>query len=287
MIFLLAGLAVGPIYSLVALGFSLVYRATGLMNFAQGQFVAIGALIGVTFINGLGLPFLPALILSALTSALWTLLLERLTFRMMRKLGRPLLNQIIASIGLVIFLDQAATLVWGAQPLTYRSTPPKEIFHIMGFPIPLEQVFVCAVAVSAMTALHLFLKYTSLGRAMRAVADDPVIARMLGIRVNQVISLVNACNGALAAVAGMLLASLYYASYDLGSVAIKGFAAAVLGGLGNLPGAMIGGLILGVAESYGAVLVSSQYRDAIALGVLLAVLLIRPTGLLGVRLRKG
>jgi branched-chain amino acid transport system permease protein len=278
---LLSGLAIGSVYSLIAIGFSLIFRATGLINFAQGEMATIGALVGYSLVSEVGLPFLGAFPIVMLTGALASLAIERLVLRPMRHSGVPEVNMVIATVGLILIISHGAKLIWGAQALSYTEGLASGIVRMGHVVISLQNVAIFALGLGLMLALHLFLHRTRAGRGMRAAATDPLMASLSGIDVNRARSVTAAFSGALGAAAGALLAPMYYASYDTGFIAFKAFCAAVLGGFGHIPGAMIGGILVGEIETLGAIYISSEYKDAIVYGLLIVLLLVRPSGILG------
>lgn len=278
---LLSGLAIGSIYSLIAIGFSLIFRATGLINFAQGEMVTIGALVGYTLVSELGMPFSGAFPLVMLAGAVASLLIERLVLRPMRQRNVPEVNLIIATVGLILILSHGAKLVWGAQALSYTEGVATGVIRVGSLTISIQNIAILGIGIALMLALHLFFQRTRPGRAMRAAASDPVMASLSGIDVNLTHSATAVFSGALGAAAGAMLAPMFYASYDMGFIAFKAFCAAVLGGFGHILGAMIGGLIVGEIETLGSIYVSSEYKDAIVYGLLIVLLLVRPSGLLG------
>jgi len=287
------GLTLGSIYALIAIGYTMVYGIIGMINFAHGEIYMIGAYVGVlvlTALTLLGLQSVPLMLLLTLavsilvTSAYgWTV--ERLAYRPLR--GSPRLVPLISAIGMSIFLQNYVMLGQGArdismQPLIaggWRFGPEG------GFQVYLSymQVLIAAATVIFMALLTLYISRTRMGRACRACAEDREMANLLGIDTDRVISLTFVLGAALAAVAGVLV-GLYYGKVNpfIGYVAgIKAFTAAVLGGIGSIPGAMLGGIVLGLTESFASAYLSTQYKDVVAFGLLGLVLLFRPTGLLG------
>lgn len=280
---ILSGLVIGCIYSLVALGFSLIFRTTGLVNFAHGEAVTIGALFGYTMVGTIKLPFLPSILVVILVSGILGALVERVAYRPIRIKKWPEVNGVIATVGMILVLANGAMLMWGAEPLAYPARISETTWRIAGMTVPLLSIWILALGLALMVFLHLFLRNTSLGKAMRAVADYPLMAQLTGINIDTVVTITFAFSAALGGAAGVMLAPIYYASYNMGTVGLKSFAAAVLGGFGSVPGAMIGGLLLGVIEAVGSTYVSSSYKDAIAYGLLILLLLFKPTGLLGIK----
>jgi len=279
---LIMGLAIGCVYSLIAIGFSMVFQAMGLLHFALGEMVMLGALLGYTLSTTWKLSYLAAFILGTSATGLMGVLLEKLTLYPLRRRGAPRMNMIIATIGLSIALQNLGMLLWGAQPLVYAvSRWGFTVF--LGLQILNQYFYIFLFGLLLMGGLHLFFHHTRTGISLRAAAQDPLMARLMGIRVDRTITLTFAISSALGAAAGILLAPIYYASFDMGRIGLKSFAAAVLGGFGNLYGAMVGGLLLGILEVFSANLLSSSYKDAVAFGLMIVLLLFLPTGLFRVK----
>lgn len=280
------GLAIGLLYGLIGLGFSLVFRTAGLLNLSVGELVMFGGLVGFTVLTTTSLPLVPALLVVMVVVGVVAVLSELLVFRPIRVRGGRELNSVIASVGLLLIFLQTGLRIWGAEPLSY---PPQ----FAGVPIrigpvllPNQIVWIAILALCVMVILQLFLRYTAAGVTMRAVADDREMSQLLGVNANRTTAQTFFVSGLLAGASGLLLGSLYHASYNMGLIGIKGFAAAVVGGLGSIPGAAVGGVVLGLAESFGTVYISSAYREVIAYGLLIAILLLRPQGLLGTITRR-
>jgi branched-chain amino acid transport system permease protein len=273
------GLAIGSIYSLIAIGFSMIYRATGLLHFAHPDLMMIGGMVGYTLATRTALPMALLFVLSGLTVAVLSALIDRFAFRPMRRQG-ALLNLIIATIGWSIILVNVALFVWGTAPLSYPEAYTPRGRTVGGLVIVPQNLLMLAVGVVAMLALQLFFKRTRVGQALRATAENPVAAQLMGIRVDRMMTLTFLLSGFLAGGAGVLVASIVYANFDLGLIGIKSFAAAVLGGFGQVGGAMVGGLLLGLVETMSAFYISSAFKDIIAYTLLIVVLLVRPDGLL-------
>ncbi|MGQ0572273.1 MAG: branched-chain amino acid ABC transporter permease [Armatimonadota bacterium] len=271
------GLAIGAIYSLVAIGFSMIFRATGLLHFAHPDLMMIGAMIGYTVATRTQMPLLAVFVVSGAAVAILSAAIDRVGFRPMRRKG-AMENLIIATIGWSIVLVNVAIFVWGVAPLAYPQQYLPKGTRIGGLVIVPQNLLMLAVGVVAMLGLQLFFR-TRVGQALRATAENPTAAQLMGIKVERMMSLTFLLSGFLAGGAGVLVASIVYANFDLGLIGIKSFAAAVLGGFGQIGGAMVGGLLLGLIESLGAFYISSAFKDLIAYSLLILVLLIRPTGL--------
>jgi branched-chain amino acid transport system permease protein len=288
----LNGLTVGSTYALIAIGYTMVYGIIGMINFAHGEVYMIGTYVSFVVIAGLtmlGIEYVPLILLCALVVAIivsssfgWAI--ERTAYRPLRGANR--LIPLISAIGMSIFLQNYVVLAQGARDV---AIPPMIsggwTFGPESFRASLSymQLLIFIVTLVSMTALTLFISKSKMGRACRAVAEDIKMAGLLGINTNRVISMTFVIGAALAAVAGLLL-GLYYgvANPHIGFIAgLKAFTAAVLGGIGSIPGAMLGGIILGLTESLTAAYFSSEYKDAVSFGLLVLILLFRPTGLLG------
>ena len=279
------GLAIGSIYSLVAIGFSMIYRATGLLHFAHPDLMMMGGMIGWTLATRTGLPLVAVFVVAGLAVALLSALIDRFGFRPMRARG-ALLNLVIATIGWSIILVNVALIVWGTAPLAYPESYTPKGRRLGGIVVVPQNLVMLGVGLLAMLVLQAFFARTRTGHALRATAENPVAAQLMGIRVERMMTLTFLLSGFLAGGAGVLVASIVYANFDLGLIGIKSFAAAVLGGFGQIGGAMVGGLVLGLVETMGAFYVSSAFKDLIAYTLLIVVLLVRPDGLFGAASRR-
>lgn len=289
---LLNGLAVGGIYALVALGYTMVYGVLKLINFAHGDLFTIGAYLGLTLLascNLSGMLPLPVAVLTvfvmvALLAALIGFLLERAAYRPLRNAGR--LSVVVSALGASIFFQNAIMLIYGARVYVYPDfLRPDFTVRAFGMAVPGVRLLVIAASVLLMLGLSAFIQRTRTGAAIRAVAIDPGAARLMGINVDRVISLVFLIGPGLGGAAGLMV-GIYYGQIDFTmgwSYGLKAFTAAILGGIGNIPGAMLGGLLLGVIEALAAGYIAIAWKDAIAFLVLILILIIRPTGILGER----
>src|SRR5690554_3079874 len=278
---LINGLAVGSIYALIALGYTMVYGIIKLINFAHGEIYMLGAYFGFYAISVLKLSLLPAILLSMGAAALVGVLLERIAYRPLR--SSPRISVLITAIGASLLFQSTAQLVFGASFKPFPQAMPFRRIQLGKVFITNRQLLIFGVAVLLMVLLHLLVNYTKFGRAMRAVAGDKEAALLMGINVDRIISITFALGSALAAAAGILV-GMYYNRIDpyMGMMpGLKAFVAAVLGGIGIVPGAVVGGLLMGVAENMVVAFGSSTLRDAVAFAILIAVLLFRPNGLLG------
>jgi len=279
--FVAGGLTVGAIYALVALGFSIVYNASGAINFAQGEFVMIGGMSAVTLL-ATGMP-LPLAVLFALVAAVFVgLLLDKLAIEPARHAGTVTL--IIITIGASLFLRGLAQLVWDKRIHALPAFSGDQPIHLLGATVLPQSLWVLGVAALAVAALSWFFGRTLFGKAMLATSYNPLAARLMGINTRTVLLVSFGLAALLGALGGVLTAPITFTSYDTGvMLGLKGFAAAMLGGLGNFSGAVLGGLLLGLLEGLGAGWVSSAYKDATAFLIILAVLFFMPGGLLGGR----
>ncbi len=290
------GLVLGSIYALVALGYTMVYGIMGLINFAHGEVVMIGALTSLTVIDLLANSGLPGPIRALIglaaaipVSMVVGYLMEHIAFRPLRKAPRP--APLITAIGVSIVLQNLAMMIWGRDYHAFPPIFPASQHLVLGATFSDLQVLIVVAAAAMMGGLLLLINRTRLGRAMRATAENPQIAQLMGVNVNHIISLTSLTGSALAAVAGLMVSANYsIAHYYMGFIlGMKAFTAAVLGGIGNLAGAMIGGILLGLIESLGAGYIGdltggvlgSNYQDVFAFFVLILVLIFRPSGLVG------
>jgi len=277
--FLLTGLTIGAIYALVALGFAIIYNASHVINFAQGEFVMIGGMATVSLIQ-MGLPLLPAIALAVAASVLVGMALERFAIEPAR--GASATTLIIITIGASILLRGLAILVWDKKLHTVPSFSGDTPIQIGQATLLPQSLWVMGITLVIVLLLGWFFGRTLIGKAVLATSHNPVAAQLCGINVRFVLFLSFGLSAGLGAVAGILIAPITLTSWDVGvMLGLKGFAAAILGGLGSGVGAVVGGLVLGIAESLGAGYVSSAYKDAIAFIIILAVLFFMPSGLFG------
>lgn len=276
-----SGLTAGAIYALVALGFSIIYNASGAINFAQGEFVMVGGMSAATMWAA-GLPLALALPLAVAASVVVALIVEKLAIEPARHAGTVTL--IIITIGVALFLRGLAQLVWGKGVYRLPAFSSEQPIAFMGATVLPQSLWVLGGAAVAVAALSAFYGRTLMGKAMLATSYNRVAAQLVGINTRGVLFASFGLAAALGALAGVLIAPIAFTSYDTGiMLGLKGFAAAMLGGLGSFGGAVLGGLLLGLLEGLGAGFISSAYKDAIAFVVILAVLFLMPGGLLGAR----
>ena len=299
---LVNGLVLGSIYALIALGYTMVYGVLGIINFAHGEVLMIGALVSLTLIQGMMMltPFLPGWLILVLVLPITMAVCAALSYTIERVAYRPLRNAprlapLISAIGMSVLLQTIAMMVWSRDPLMYPQLLPSLPIQLFNSAVTItgKELIIIAVAFLVMCALLLLVERTRLGRAMRATAEQTQIAALMGVNPNRVISITFMLGGALAGLAGVMIATNYgNANFYMGFIpGLKAFTAAVLGGIGNIRGAMLGGLLLGLIESLGAGYIGdltggvlgSNYQDIFAFIVLIVVLVLRPSGLLGER----
>jgi len=279
--FLLAGLTVGAIYALVALGFSIIYNASHVINFAQGEFVMVGGMCTVWLANA-GWPLPAAVAAAVLLAALLGLALERLAVEPAR--GASVVTLIIITIGASILLRGLASVVWDKKFHALKPFSGEAPLHIGGATLLPQSLWVLGVTLAIVVLLSWFFGRTLLGKALLATSHNRLAAQLVGISVRRVLPVAFGLSAALGAVAGILIAPITFTAWDVGvMLGLKGFAAAILGGMGSGPGAVVGGLALGLIEAMGAGYLSSAYKDALAFVIILAVLFFMPSGLLGRR----
>ena len=287
---LINGLTVGGVYALIALGYTMVYGVLEMINFAHGDVFMVGSFLGLVVLALLG-PTAGGVGLAVVLAAVYVgamvgcgalgVTIERVAYRPVR--GTSRLGPLISALGVSLFIQNAVMLLVGARPKSFPQLIPKQLYHAGGAVFTNVQLILLGTALLLMLGLDQFVRRTRWGKAMRAVAQDAEAAGFMGVEVNTVITLTFLVGSVLAAGAGIMV-GLYYGIVDffMGYVAgLKAFTAAVLGGIGNLRGAMVGGLLLGLVESFGAGFVGAQWRDVIAFAVLITVLVLRPAGLLG------
>jgi branched-subunit amino acid ABC-type transport system permease component len=285
---LVGGLAVGCVYSLVALGFAMIMRATSIIHFAQGELMMLGAMCGLTSLWLL--PVLPLLLVVAVgmvSSGLIAVMMELLVYRTLRRRRVPIMNIITATVGMSILCINAARLIWGSEPLRFPELFAATAYEFAGIRISPQLFWIMVMAVAIMGALQLFLKFTRTGIAMQAVAQDPEAAQLMGANLTRMMAYTFAISGMMAGAAGIMLGSMFFAFFEMGFITgLKAFVAATLGGLGSIAGAMLGGILFGLIETFSTVFLSSAYKDAIGMILLIAILLVLPSGLVGLWQRR-
>ena len=285
---LINGLSLGSVYALIALGYTMVYGIAKMLNFAHGDVIMVGGYICFCAMSYLGLPPVVGVLLAIVGCTLLGVVIERLAYKPLRGAGS--LDVLITAIGVSYFLENAALLIWKSDPKTFP--------NILDFPsltlfdgqltVSVTTIVTIVVCVAIMVGLMMFTGKTRMGKAMRACSEDRGAATLMGINVNSTISLTFAIGSGLAAIAGVLMCTAYpVLTPTVGMMpGIKAFTAAVFGGIGSIPGAFLGGILLGVIETFTKAYISTQLSDAVVFGILIIVLLIKPTGLLGKVIRE-
>jgi branched-chain amino acid transport system permease protein len=275
----------GCIYGLVALGFILIFNATGVINFAQGEFVMLGAFFGVTALAQWALPLALGLGLVGLGMASGGWIFQRLAYQPIR--DKPLLAIIICTAMVSAFLKNAALLVWGPYPFALPSILPDRLLVVRGVVLPLQNLAIIVLTALLLLLLYAFFFRTAWGLRMRATAQDFDTARLMGIPVSRMVAATWILGALLGAAAGLLLAPMWNASIDMGgSVALKAFAACIIGGFGSVPGAVLGGIFVGLVEIMVASYVSSAYKDAFTFAIMVGFLIFLPQGIFGERIAE-
>ena len=280
------GVSLGSIYALIALGYTMVYGIIKLINFAHGDVFMLGAFIGFYTIVRWDIHFIVALFLSMILCAIIGVLIERVAYRRLRNATR--IAALITAIGVSLFIEYTVIYFRGSQPEAYPNVIEATYFQLFGVQIDSKSVYVLVIAVSLMLLLQFIVHKTEIGKAMRAVSHDADAAKLMGINVDNTISATFAIGSALAGAAGVIF-GLYYGRIDplMGLLpGIKAFVAAVLGGIGSIPGAMVGGMLLGVVETLVSALGFSSWRDAAAFFILIFILILRPSGIFGKNTRE-
>ena len=288
LIALINGISLGSIYAIIALGYTMVYGIAKMLNFAHGDVIMVGGYLCLIAMNSLGLPPLAGILLSVVGCTCLGIVVERTAYKPLRQ--APSLAVLITAIGVSYFLQNSALLIWGADPKAFPSVANFPSLKLLNGQLTINAITIVTVltATVVMVGLTFFTQRTKMGKAMRACSEDKGAAQLMGINVDTTISMVFAIGSGLAAIAGVLLCSAYPTLMPTtGSMpGIKAFTAAVFGGIGSIPGAALGGILLGVIEIMAKTYISTQLSDAIVFGVLIVVLLIRPAGLLGKEIRE-
>lgn len=281
--YLISGISLGSVYAIIALGYTMVYGIAKMLNFAHGDVIMVGAYISFCTTSYLGLSPLVSVLLAIVVCTVLGIVIERLAYKPLRQ--APALAVLITAIGVSYFLQNAALLIWGSSSKTFSSVVGDWSIKLFDDQLTITGVTIVTVLVCVviMIGLTLFTTKTKMGTAMRAVSEDKGAAQLMGISVNSTISLTFAIGSGLAAIAGVLLCSAYpMLMPTTGSMpGIKAFTAAVFGGIGSIPGAMVGGILLGIIEIFAKAYISTQLSDAVVFAVLIIVLLVKPDGLLG------
>ncbi len=280
------GISLGSIYALIALGYTMVYGILRLINFAHGDIFMVGAFIGYFALGSWNLPFALGLVIAMIGASVIGMIIERFAYRPLRT--APRISLLITAIGVSFLLENLMVLIVGASPRSFPQSIPVDIYNIGGLILTNRQIIILLISILLMILLQFIVMRTKIGKAMRAVSQDKEMALMLGINIDSVIAFTFALGSALAAAGGVLV-GLYFNKIEpyMGVMpGLKAFVAAVLGGIGIIPGAMLGGFILGIAEILVSAFISSTVRDAVAFIILIIILLVRPSGLLGKYMRE-
>jgi branched-chain amino acid transport system permease protein len=275
----IGGFAIGSIYCLVALSFSLTVRALNVIHFAQGDFFMLGAFASITFYLLLGFPFWVSIILSTICVSFVGIAFERIAYKPLWKSHHVFL--LMSTQGTAIVLQNAVMLIWGTDAWKFPKIFSEKILDMGGVRVPVEMLWISAIAIMIMFFFNMFLKTTTLGKGFRAAAQDRETAQLMGVNLSIADSFVFGASAGLGAVGGVLIAPVLFVTPYIGPIfTLKGFTAAVLGGLGSIRGAILGGFLLGIMENLVTAFISSSYKDALAFLLLILILVLKPTGLL-------
>ncbi|MCC6250378.1 MAG: branched-chain amino acid ABC transporter permease [Rubrivivax sp.] len=278
---LVGGAAIGCIYAIVALGFVLIYKASEIVNFAQGDLMMLGAFLGYTFVGVLGMPFLAGLALAVVCMALFGAALDRVVLRPM--VGQPVFAIVIITIGIGFLVRSGVTMLpgWGTETRAIATPYARGVTSLGGAVIGNEYLAIIGATLLLIAVLYAFFRFTRLGIAMQATSQNQLAAYHVGIPVKSMLSMIWAISAAAAALAGVLLAPVTFVHVNMGFIGLKAFPAAVLGGFGSIPGAIVGGLIIGIVEAMAGFYLPEGFKNVAAYVLLLLVLAVRPQGLFG------
>jgi len=276
---LISGVTLGSLYALVGLGFVVIYRATKVVNFAQGEMMMLGAILALYFFSDLSIPYFAAFLLAVVLCGMFGIALERVAYRPL--LNAPVVTLILATVAVGQMMRAGVRILRGSEVSRFPSILSAEPFVIAGVTLTPLSLSIIAIAILLVCAFMLFFRRTRLGKGMEATSENRDAALLVGISVNQTFSLVWAIGSALAATAGVLLAPLIIITPEMGTIGIKGFIGAILGGFNSIPGAVAGCFLLGVIENLGGVYIASSMKDVIAFCVLVLILTVKPQGLFG------
>ena len=286
--YLINGISIGAVYAIIALGYTMVYGIAKMLNFAHGDVIMVGAYISFCVTNYLGLPSIVSVLVSMVVCTVLGIVIEGLAYKPLR--GTPSLAVLITAIGVSYFLQNAAQLIWSSSPKNFTSIVSMDAISLFGGKLVITGEVLLTVGVSMLVMIFLtwFTGSTRTGKAMRAVSEDRDAAQLMGINVNQTISTTFAIGSALAAVAGVLLCSTVPTLQPTTGAmpGIRAFTAAVFGGIGSIPGAMLGGILIGIIETFAKAYISTQFSDAVVFSVLIIILLVKPAGLLGKQIQE-
>jgi branched-chain amino acid transport system permease protein len=283
---ILSGISIGCIYGLVALGFVLIFKATEVINFAQGEMMMLGAFIAYSLITFLGFPYWAAILMTTISLGIFGMILERVVLRPL--IGEPVFAIVILTIGLGYFIRSFVSMVpaWGTDTLGFRTPFTERVLRFGKLVISWEHLAIVSLTVLLILLLFCFFKFTRIGVAMRATSQNQLAAVYMGISINRVFSLTWIISAAVGGFAGVLLSPITFVHMNMGFIGLKAFPAAVLGGFGSIPGAIVGGLIIGVTESLAGVYLPIGWKDIAAWIILILVLIIRPEGIFGIQEKK-
>lgn len=281
---IISGLAVGCVYGLIALGFVLIFKATEVINFAQGEMVMIGAFIAFTLITIFNVPFVLAFLLTPIICAGLGILLERVLIRPL--VGEPIVSVIMVTIGLSITLRAFAGMIWSYDTFAFPHLFSEEAVKIKSIIITPIDIWIILVSLGLVILLFLFFKFTTVGISLQASAQNPLASLLMGISVKRVYAMTWAISAMVGAVAGIIVAPVTFLSTNMGFLGLKAFPAAVIGGFNSIPGAIVGGVIIGISENLAGIYLPLWFKDIFAYVVMLAVLMIRPEGIFGTHEQK-
>lgn len=276
---IISGLAVGCVYGLVALGFVLIFKATEVINFAQGEMMMLGAFVAFTLITIARIPFAVTFLLTPIICGGIGILLERVVIRPLVR--EPVVSIIMVTIGLSITLRAVAGMIWSYDTLDFPHVFPEKAVTVVGIVMAPIYVWVICITVALVLLLYFFFKLTTIGISLQAAAQNPLASLLMGISVKRVYSLTWAISAIIGAVAGILIAPIMFLNCNMGLLGLKAFPAAIIGGFNSVPGAIVGGLIIGVSENLAGGYLPMGFKDVFAYGVMLVVLMIRPEGIFG------
>ncbi len=280
-----AGLAMGSIYALVALGFVLIFNAVNVVNFAQGEFAMVPAFVAVWLMNSLNTPFALTCVITVVFMGVFGIVFQRIAYYPLRH--RSFLPVVISTIGVGIFLKNAAQLIFGAEPLSMSRPTSATALSMFGVFVDPQYIVIILCTLILLGFQYFFFEKTILGKKMLATAQDKQMARLLGIPVAQMIAITFAYSSILGAAAGILVGPIFFVTKDMGAmIGLKAFCSTIVGGFGSVPGAILGGLFLGVIEVFASYYISTAYRDAFAFIILILVLLLRPQGFFGEKIAE-
>ncbi len=274
------GLVLGSVYALIALGLTMIYGVLGLINWAHGEFYMVGAFVGYILAVRMGLPYFVALVGAMLIMAVFGIVVERVVFLPLR--GRPNMNVIIGTLGLSVFLLDGANLTMGPDPVRFPSIYTDQFIRVLGISFTVQRLLVVIVTLVLIAVLRLFIRNHKLGKAMRACSQDLQAASLMGIEINHVAMITAAIAASLAAAAGTLIGPIFLVNPQMSIAAVgKAFAVTILGGLGNVEGAVVAGFTLGLAESLTVAYISSYLKEIVAFAILITTLVFKPEGIFG------